>query len=62
MGFKDCLFDQFGTINARYTSRYLILIRLKKCSKLVERKLFAIIDLLQGAKYIFLSFIWRVGG
>ena len=30
--------------------------------KLVERSLFAIIDLLQGAKSNFLYFIWRVGG
>ena len=38
------------------------LIRLINCSKLVERSLFAIIDLLQGTKSIFLYFIWRVGG
>ena len=30
-------------------------------SKMVERRLFAIIDLLQGANAIFLYFIWRVG-
>ena len=29
---------------------------------MVERRLFAIIDLLQGAKSIVLSFVWRVGG
>ena len=68
-GFKDCHFghfDQFGTINARYNSRYYRvsgdLIRLINRSKLVERSLFAIIDLLQGTKSIFLYFIWRVGG
>ena len=55
-GFKDC---HFGTINARYISRYY-LIRPRNRSKLVERSLFAIIDLLQGAKFIFLYFIWRV--
>ena len=65
-GFKDCHFGQLGTINARYISRYYRvsrdLIRLINRSKLVERRLFAIIDLLQGTKYIFLYFIWRVGG
>ena len=39
-GFKDCHFDQFGTINAQYNSRYLRvsgdLIRLINRSKLVE--------------------------
>ena len=38
------------------------LIHLRNRSKLVERSLFAIIDLLQGAKYILLLSIWRVGG
>ena len=68
-GFKDCHFghfEQFGTINARYNSRYKRvsgdLIRLIKRSKLVERSSFAIIDLLQGTKSLFLYFIWRVGG
>ena len=36
--------------------------RLRNRSNLVERSLLAIIDLLQGAKFIFLDFIWRVGG
>ena len=60
-GLKDCHFgdfDQLGTINARYNSRYQgvsrDLIRLRKRSKLVERSLFAIIDLLHGAKSIVL--------
>ena len=35
--------------------------RLRHCSKLVERSLFAIIYLLQGAKSICLFFIWPVG-
>ena len=52
-GFKDC---HFGTINARYVSRYYRvsgeLIRLRNRSKLVERSLFVIIGLLQGANYI----------
>ena len=65
-GFKDCHFDQLGTINARDISRYSRvsgeLIRLRNRSKLVERSLFAIIDLLQGAKSILLCSIWRVGG
>ena len=68
-GFKDCHFghsDQFGTINARYNSRYFRvsrdLIRLINRSKLVERSLFAIIDLIQVTKSIFLYFIWHVGG
>ena len=65
-GFTDCHFGQFGTINARYISRYYRvigeLIRLKNRSKLVERSLFAIIDLLQGAKSIVLCLLWRVGG
>ena len=38
------------------------LIRLINRSKLVERSLFATIDLLQGTKSIFLYCIWRVGG
>ena len=46
------------TINARYISRYKRvsgeLIRFRNRSKLVERSLFAIIDLLQGAKSILL--------
>ena len=64
MGFKDCHFGQFGTINPRYISRYYRvsgdLNRLRNCSKLVERSLFAITDLLQGAKFILLYFKWRV--
>ena len=38
-----------------------ILFRLINRSKLVERSLFALIDLLQETKSIFLYFIWRVG-
>ena len=38
------------------------LIRLINRSKLFEGSLFAIIDLLQGTKSIFLFLIWRVGG
>ena len=37
------------------------LIRLRNRSKLVDGSLFALIDLLPGAKYITLYFIWRVG-
>ena len=60
-GFIDC---QFGTINARFISRYKRvsgnLIGLRNQSKLVERSLFAIIDLLQGAKLSFFSYygVW----
>ena len=36
--------------------------RLRNRSKLVEKSLFVMIDLLQGAKFILLYFIWRVGG
>ena len=68
MGFKDCHFghfDQFGTINDQYISRFERvsgdLIRLRNRSKLVKENLFAITDLLLGAKFIFLYFIWRVG-
>ena len=50
MGFKDCHFGQFGTINALYFSRYQRasgdFIRLRNCSKLVEGRLLAIIDML----------------
>ena len=64
--FKDWHFGQIGTINKWYISRYLRvsgdLIRLTNRSKLVERSLFAIIYLLQGAKSILLYFIWRMGG
>ena len=38
------------------------LFRLRNCSKLVKRSLFAIIGLLQGTKSILLFFVWRVGG
>ena len=38
------------------------LIRLRNSSKLVERSLFVIIDLLQGAKSILLCYLWRVVG
>ena len=58
MGFKDC---HFGTINARYISRYYrvsgILIRPRTHSKMVEGSFFAIIDLLIGAKSITLYLI-----
>ena len=33
----------------------------RNCSKLIERNLFTIIDLLPGAKSILLYVIWRVG-
>ena len=49
--------DIFRAINGKRD-----LIRLRNRCKLVERSLFAIIDLLQGAKTILLNFIWRVGG
>ena len=62
---RDSHFDQFGTDSARYISRYQRvsgdLIRLRNRSKLVEGSLFAIIDLLLGAKFITLFYIWRVG-
>ena len=65
MGFKDCHFGQFGTINTRYISLYQRvsgeLIPLRSRSKLVEKSLFARIGLLQGAKTILLYFIWPVG-
>ena len=38
------------------------MIHLKNRSKLVENSLFAITDLLQGAKFMLLYFLWRVGG
>ena len=47
--FKDCRFGQFGTINERYILRYYRvsgdLIGFRNSSKLVEGRLFAIIDL-----------------
>ena len=60
MGFKDCHFGQFATSNARYILSG-DLIRLRNCSKLVESVLFAIIDLLLGAKSItlYFMFMWR---
>ena len=56
-GFKECHFGQFGTINARYISRYKRsvngnLIRLRNWSKLVEGRLISIINLLLGANSI----------
>ena len=62
-GFEGCLFGQFGTINARYITRDVSgdLSGLRNCTKLVEGSLFVIIDLLLGAKFITLYFIWRVG-
>ena len=66
MGFKDAILGKFGTIKARYISRYLRvsgdLIRLRNSSKLVQKSLYAIIGIIIGAKSIFLYFIWRVGG
>ena len=35
--------------------------RVRNRSKLVEIGLFAVIDLIQGARFILLYFIWRVG-
>ena len=53
MGFEDCHFGQFETINARYISRNERvsgdLIRLRNRSKLVEGSLYAITYLLIGA-------------
>ena len=66
MRFKDCHFGQFGTINARYISRYYRvsgeLIPLRNRSKLVERSLFAVINLLQGAKSISFVIYMSCGG
>ena len=60
-GLKKC---QFGTINAPYFSRYNResgnLILQKNRSKLVGGSLFAIIEWLQGAKFVTLV-IWPVG-
>ena len=65
LGLEDCQFGQIGTIKARRNNparRNLgEIIRLRNRSKLVERSLFVIIDLLQGAKSILLCFIRRVG-
>ena len=65
MGLKIA-FCQFGTIKARYISRYYRLsgdlILLRNRSKLVEESLLAIIDFLLGAKSFTLCFLWRVGG
>ena len=48
MGFKDWLFGQFGTNNARYISHFQRvsgdLVRLRNRSKLVEISLFAMND------------------
>ena len=63
-GFKIAIFanlgqltrDTFRAINARRRFNPL-----RNRSKLVERSLFAIIHLLQGAKFILLGFIWRGG-
>ena len=53
------------SINDQYVSRYERvsgdLIPLRNRSKLVKENLFAITDLLLGAKFITLYFIWRVG-
>ena len=57
-----CHFAQFGTINSRYSSHVnRDLVSPLICSKLIERSLFAITDLLLGAKPITLYFIWSVG-
>ena len=64
--FKDCHFGQFRTVIKRYILRYYCIsgdwIRLRNCSKLVEKNTSVISDLLQGAKFILLYFIWRMGG
>ena len=63
-GFDDCHFGQFGTINARYI--FWLLPHKQRFdprinrSKFVEGRLFALIDLLLGAKSIFFYFIWRM--
>ena len=65
MGAQKLPFWSIWEINARYISCYSSvsgeLIRLRNRPNLVDRSLFAIIDLLQGAKFIFLHFKWRVG-
>ena len=65
LGYKNCHFGQFGTINERYILRFQRisgdLSRLRNLSKLIEGSLFAVIDLLLGAKFLNLYFIWRVG-
>ena len=62
MGSKGCHFGQFGTINARYNSCfYSDLINLGNQSKMIEKSLFAIFDLLLGAMSVNLYFSWRVG-
>ena len=61
MGLKIAILANLGQLTRDYSvSRYLI--RLRNRSKLVERSLFALIDLLQGAKSILSCLIWRVGG
>ena len=61
-GFELRHFGRFGTINARYISRYERvsedLIRLRNNSKLVKISLFAMIDLLQGVKFILFN-VWE---
>ena len=64
--FKDCHFDQFGTISAQFFLALLMrkcrdFIRLRNRFKLLEGSLFAVIDLLLDAKFITLYFISRVG-
>ena len=65
-GFKDCHFGQFRSVIKRYILRYYCIsgdrIRLRNCSKMVEKCSTVINDLLQGAKIILLYFIWRMGG
>ena len=58
-GFKNCHFGEFGTINVRFA---IDLIRLRNRSKLVQSSLYAITNLLIGAKSITLFLVWRVGG
>ena len=59
-GFKDCHFRQFWKINAQYLSCFKRvsgdLIRLRNRSKLAQGSLYAIIDLIIGAKSI--TSIW----
>ena len=61
-GFKDCDFGQFGQFWPILTRERKFLIGLRNRSKLVQRSLFAINDLLIGTKSITLYFIGRVGG
>ena len=61
-GLKVAILTNLGQLTRDFFLAINDLIRLRNRSKLVERSLFAIIDLLQGAKFFVLYFIWRVGG